>query len=144
MFAGNLTYTVSSADPASILPHLFAGFDPDFAKKMGKGDVILAGENFGCGSSREHPAVGLAHAGVKAVIVKSVNRIFFRSSVNQGLILIVQPELVESYRSGDKLLLSLDTGTIELNDRIFHYPPLPGKLLDIISKKGLVNWVKES
>jgi len=144
MFAGNLTYTVSSADPASILPHLFAGFDPDFAKKVGKGDVILAGENFGCGSSREHPAVGLAHAGVKAVIVKSVNRIFFRSSVNQGLILIVQPELVESYRSGDKLLLSLDTGTIELNDRIFHYPPLPGKLLDIISKKGLVNWVKES
>jgi 3-isopropylmalate/(R)-2-methylmalate dehydratase large subunit len=144
MFAGNLTYTVSSADPASILPHLFAGFDPDFAKKVGKGDVILAGENFGCGSSREHPAVGLAHAGVKAVIVKSVNRIFFRSSVNQGLILIVQPELVESYRSGDKLLLSVDTGTIELNDRIFHYPPLPGKLLDIISKKGLVNWVKES
>ncbi len=144
MFAGNLTYTVSSADPASILPHLFAGFDPDFAKKMGKGDVILAGENFGCGSSREHPAVGLAHAGVKAVIVKSVNRIFFRSSVNQGLILIAQPELVESYKSGDKLSLSLDTGTIELNDRIFHYPPLPGKLLDIISKKGLVNWVKES
>ncbi len=144
MFAGNLTYTVSSADPASILPHLFAGFDPDFAKKVGKGDVILAGENFGCGSSREHPAVGLAHAGVKAVIVKSVNRIFFRSSVNQGLILIVQPELVERYRSGDKVSLSLDTGTIELNDMIFHYPPLPGKLLDIINKKGLINWVKES
>jgi len=143
MFAGNLTYTVSSADPASIITHLFAGFDPAFAKRVGKGDIILAGENFGCGSSREHPAVGLAFAGVKALIVKSVNRIFFRSSVNQGLILIVQPELVESYRSGDKLSLNLDTGTIELNDRIFNYPPLPGKLLDIISKKGLVNWVKE-
>jgi 3-isopropylmalate/(R)-2-methylmalate dehydratase large subunit len=144
MFAGNLTYTVSSADSGSIIPHLFAGFDPVFATTVGKGDVILAGENFGCGSSREHPAVGLAHAGVKAVIVKSVNRIFFRSSVNQGLILIVQPELVESYRSGDKVSLNLDTGTIELNDMIFHYPPLPGKLLEIISKKGLVNWVKDS
>ena len=144
MFAGDLTYTVSSADPESILPHLFAGFDPAFAARVGKGDIILGGENFGCGSSREHPAVGLAHAGVKAVIVKSVNRIFFRSSVNQGLILIVQAEVVESYRSGDKVSVSLDKGTIELNDRVFHYPLLPGKLLDIIRKKGLVNWIKES
>ena len=144
MFAGNLTYTISSTDPKSILPHLFAGFDPSFAPMVGKGDVILAGENFGCGSSREHPAVGLAHAGVKAVIVKSVNRIFFRSSVNQGLILIVQPDVVENYRSGDKVSVSLDTGTIELNERVFHYPPLPGKLLDIIRKKGLVNWIRES
>jgi len=144
MFAGNLTYTVSSADPEAILPHLLAGFDPAFATEVGKGDIILAGENFGCGSSREHPAVGMAHAGIKAVIVKSVNRIFFRSCVNQGLILIVQPELVESYRSGDKLSLSLDTGTIELNEREFHYPLLPGKLLDIIRKKGLVNWIRES
>ena len=144
MFAGNLTYTISSADPKSILPHLFAGFDPSFAPTVGKGDVILAGENFGCGSSREHPAVGLAHAGVKAVIVKSVNRIFFRSMVNQGLILIVQPDVVESYRSGDKVSVSLDKGTIELNERVLHYPALPGKLLDIIRKKGLVNWIRES
>jgi 3-isopropylmalate/(R)-2-methylmalate dehydratase large subunit len=144
MFAGNLTYTVPSTDPVSILPHLFAGFDPVFAATVGKGDIIMAGENFGCGSSREHPAVGLAHAGVKAVIVKSVNRIFFRSSVNQGLILIVQPEIVDSYRSGDKVSVSLESGTIELNDNVFHYPPLPAKLLDIISKKGLVNWIRES
>lgn len=144
MIAGNLTYNVSSADPESILPHLFAGFDPAFAAGVGKGDIILAGENFGCGSSREHPAVGLAYVGVRAVIVKSVNRIFFRSSVNQGLILIVQPLFVDSYRSGDKVSLSLNTGTIKLNERVFHYPSLPGKLLDIINKKGLVNWIKES
>jgi homoaconitate hydratase family protein/3-isopropylmalate dehydratase small subunit len=144
MFAGNLTYTVSSADPEAVLPHLLAGFDPAFATKVGKGDFILAGENFGCGSSREHPAVGMAHAGVKAVIVKSVNRIFFRSCVNQGLILIVQPDVVDSYRSGDSISVSLDAGTIELNEREFHYPPLPGKLLDIIRKKGLVNWIRES
>ena len=144
MFAGNLTYTVSSADPEAILPNLLAGFDPAFATMVGNGDVILAGENFGCGSSREHPAVGLAHAGVNAVIVKSVNRIFFRSCVNQGLILIVQPDVVESFRSGDIVSVSLDKGTIELNEKEFHYPPLPGKLLDIIRKKGLVNWIRES
>ncbi len=144
MFAGNLTYTVSSADPGSILPHLFAGFDPVFAATVERGDIIMGGENFGCGSSREHPAVGLAHAGVKAVIVKSVNRIFFRSSVNQGLILIVQPEVVDGYLSGDQVSVSLESGTIEMNERVFHYPPLPGKLLDIIRKKGLVNWIRES
>jgi len=144
MFAGNLTYTVSSADPEAILPHLLAGFDPAFATEVGKGDIILAGENFGCGSSREHPAVGMAHAGIKAVIVKSVNRIFFRSCVNQGLLLIVQPDVVDGYRPGDSVSVSLDTGTIELNEREFHYPLLPGKLLDIIRKKGLVNWIRES
>ncbi len=89
MFAGNLTYKVQSSDPAGIIPHLFEGFDPSFAKEVKAGDIILGGENFGCGSSREHPSVGLAHAGVKAVIVKSVNRIFYRSAINQGLPVIV-------------------------------------------------------
>ena len=68
-----------------------------------QGDIIIAGDNFGCGSSREHPSVGLAYAGIKAVIVKSVNRIFYRSSINQGLALIVHKEAVEAYRQGDKV-----------------------------------------
>ena len=144
MFAGSLTYSVSSAEPESIMPHLFKGFDPAFADGVEEGDIILAGDNFGCGSSREHPAVGLAFAGVKAVIVKSVNRIFFRSSVNQGLILIVQPEVVGNYLPGDSLSISPEEGIIRLNERIFSYPPLPEKLLDIIRNRGLVNWIKES
>jgi 3-isopropylmalate dehydratase small subunit len=78
------------------------------------------------------------------MIVKSVNRIFFRSCVNQGLILIVQPDVVESYQSGDKVSVSLDSGTIKLNEKEFNYPPLPGKLLEIIGRKGLVNWIRES
>jgi len=80
MFAGNLTYSVLSSDPPAIMPHLFKGFDEQFAENIKANDIIIAGDNFGCGSSREHPAVGLAHAGVKAVICKSVNRIFYRSS----------------------------------------------------------------
>jgi len=77
------------------MPHLFQGFDVNFTDKVVKGDIIIAGSNFGCGSSREHPAVGLAHAGVKAVICGSVNRIFYRSSVNQGLPIIILPDAVK-------------------------------------------------
>jgi len=143
MFAGHLTYKVLSSDPEAILPHLFAGFDPNFSCNVRTGDIIIAGENFGCGSSREHPAVGLAHAGVQAVLVKSVNRIFFRSAVNQGLVLIVLPEAVDAYQPGDKVSVDLNGGTIQIADKTFSFAPLPDKLMEIIRKKGLVNWIRE-
>ena len=142
MFAGNLTYQVLSSDPPSILPHLFKGFDENFAENVQKDDIIIAGDNFGCGSSREHPAVGLAYAGVKAVIVKSVNRIFYRSSVNQGLPIIVMPEVVDYYKAGDKVDVSLEKGEITVNDKIFKFAPLPKELMAIFEAKGLVNWIK--
>ncbi len=143
MFAGNLTYKILSSDADAILPHLFAGFDPNFAGNVQAGDIIIAGENFGCGSSREHPSVGLSRAGVTAVIVKSVNRIFFRSAVNQGLPLIVLPEAVEAYHPGDTVSVDLNGGTIQIADKTFTFAPLPDKLMEIIRKKGLVNWIKD-
>ncbi|MBU4485867.1 MAG: 3-isopropylmalate dehydratase large subunit, partial [Candidatus Delongbacteria bacterium] len=97
MFAGSLTYAILSSEGKDIVPHLFKGFDEKFAEKAKENDIIIAGDNFGCGSSREHPSVGLAYIGIKAVIVKSVNRIFYRSSVNQGLPIIVAPEIVNMY-----------------------------------------------
>jgi len=142
MFAGNLTYEIPSSDPEAILPRLFEDFDANFAENVRKGDIILAGENFGCGSSREHPAVGLAYAGVKAVIVKSVNRIFFRSSVNQGLPLVVMPEVVDVWQPGDNLDIDLKKGIIYLNNQEYGFVPLPDKLMQIIKKKGLVNWIR--
>ena len=142
MFAGNLTYNVLSSDAASIMPYLFEGFDINFTKKVEQGDVIIAGDNFGCGSSREHPSVGLAYAGVKAVIVRSVNRIFYRSAVNQGLLLLVLPEVVDAYKPGDKVDANLEKGIISLNEKDFKFPALPEKLMQIIEKKGLVNWIK--
>ncbi|MEA1873696.1 MAG: aconitase/3-isopropylmalate dehydratase large subunit family protein [Bacteroidota bacterium] len=144
MFAGNLTYNVLSSDGEAIMPHLFEGFDPNFSKNVQKGDIILAGDNFGCGSSREHPAVGLAYAGVQAVIVKSVNRIFYRSSVNQGLLLIVHPEAVDAYKPGDEVNLDTKNGKIQIGDKSFSFAPLPGKLKEIIDQKGLVNWIKNN
>ncbi|MCF8347093.1 MAG: 3-isopropylmalate dehydratase large subunit [Bacteroidales bacterium] len=143
MFAGHLTYKILSSDPGGIITHLFEDFDPAFSGKVAKGDIIVAGENFGCGSSREHPAVGLAHAGVAAVIVKSVNRIFFRASVNQGLTLIVLPEAVDAYRPGDEVLLLLEEGRIKVGKNEFVFEPLPDKLLEILNMKGLVNFLSE-
>jgi homoaconitate hydratase family protein/3-isopropylmalate dehydratase small subunit len=142
MFAGNLTYNILSSDAPTIMPHLFAGFDVNFSKNVKAGDIILAGDNFGCGSSREHPSVGLAHAGIKAVIVKSVNRIFYRSSINQGLLLIVLPEAVNAYKPGDRVEIDFKQSFIKIGDKRFDFSPLPDALIQIIEKKGLVNWMK--
>lgn len=144
MFAGNLTYKVLSSDAEAIVPHLFAGFDVNFCKNAQKDDIIIAGDNFGCGSSREHPAVGLAHIGIKAIIVKSVNRIFFRSSINQGLMLIVHKEAVEAYKVGDNVELDFNKGVIVIGNKTFNFTPLPEKLMEIIEKKGLVNWINSN
>jgi 3-isopropylmalate dehydratase small subunit len=138
MFAGNLTYEINSAQPEKIIPHLFKGFDPQFAERAKKGDVIVCGGNFGCGSSREHPAVGLAHLGIKAVLVKSVSRIFFRSSINQGLPILVVPEVVSAYRQGDEIQIDMDRGMINTGSREFHFSPLPEKLRMILERGGLV------
>jgi 3-isopropylmalate/(R)-2-methylmalate dehydratase large subunit len=142
MFAGKHTYNVLSTDPAAILPLLFEDFDASFSKNVTEGDIIIAGENFGCGSSREHPSVGLAYAGIKAVIVKSVNRIFYRSSINQGLALIVHRQAVEAYKQGDKVNISFTEGMLTIGSTSFRFEPLPEKLQLIIEKKGLVNFMK--
>lgn len=144
MFAGNLTYNILSAEPDKILPHLFKGFDDSFSDRVSKDDIIMAGANFGCGSSREHPAVGLAYAGVKAVIVKSVNRIFYRSSVNQGLPIIILPEAVKAFQSGDQVTIDFDNGNVKVGSQSFSFSPLPSKLMDIFKAKGLVNYVKRN
>jgi len=141
MFAGNLTYNVLSSDPDAIIPHLFKGFDENFADKAEKNDILICGENFGCGSSREHPAVGLAALGIKAVIVKSVNRIFYRSAINQGLLLIVLPEVVKEYQHGDSVDIDINKGEVLVGNRIYHFSRLPGKLREVLNEKGLVNWI---
>jgi 3-isopropylmalate dehydratase small subunit len=142
MFAGKHTYNVLSTDPAAIMPLLFADFDPAFSKNVRKDDIIIAGDNFGCGSSREHPSVGLSYAGIKAIIAKSVNRIFYRSSINQGLLLIVHKEAVESYKPGDRVDIDFGKGEIYVGSAKFSFEPLPDKLKQIIDKKGLVNYMK--
>lgn len=142
MFAGSLTYSVLSSEPEKIMPHLFKGFDDSFAERVKEGHIIIAGANFGCGSSREHPSVGLAFASIQAVICKSVNRIFYRSSVNQGLPIILVPEAVDYYHAGDSVSIDFASGTIHIKDKTFHFEPLPEKLMKIFEAKGLVNYIR--
>ena len=106
--------------------------------RLGEGDIIVGGENFGCGSSREHPAVGLSYAGIKAVIVKSVARIFYRSSINQGLPIIVHPEFVENFSKEFPITVDLEKGEIVNGEKIYAFPKLPEELLGIFNAGGLI------
>jgi 3-isopropylmalate/(R)-2-methylmalate dehydratase large subunit len=142
MFAGNLTYNINSSEGDKIMPYLFKGFDDSFSERVKKDDILVIGANFGCGSSREHPSVGLAFAGIKAVICKSVNRIFYRSSVNQGLPILVVPEAVDTYKQGDHVDVDFANGKVIIGDKSFGFNPLPDKLMGIFEAKGLVNYVK--
>jgi 3-isopropylmalate dehydratase small subunit len=105
---------------------------------------MVCGENFGCGSSREHPAVGLAYLGIRAVLVKSVSRIFFRSAINQGLPILVVPEAVEAFQQGDQVKVDMKRGLITMVDKDFVFSPLPEKLRRILDMGGLLNMIANS
>jgi 3-isopropylmalate/(R)-2-methylmalate dehydratase small subunit len=141
LFPGRYTYTCSKAE--EILPHLLEDLDPDFAKKVRPGDVILAGKNFGCGSSREQPALGLKAAGIQAVVAKSFARIFFRAAINQGLLLVECPEAVEAYGEGDEVSVDGARGIVSVGGREYSFPPLPPEILAIREAGGLLPYARK-
>ncbi|RLF30040.1 MAG: 3-isopropylmalate dehydratase [Thermoplasmata archaeon] len=140
LFPGKYTYTCST--PEEIKPHLLEDLDPLFAKNVKEGDIILAGRNFGCGSSREQPVVGLKAVGIKAVIAKSFARIFYRAAINQGLLLIECPEAVDAYSEGDKIEINAEKGIIKIGDKRFSFPSLPPEILAIRDAGGLLSYTK--
>ncbi|MHA1217383.1 MAG: aconitase/3-isopropylmalate dehydratase large subunit family protein [Candidatus Heimdallarchaeaceae archaeon] len=143
MFAGGLTYDIKSSEGDKIVPHLFKGLDETFATRIKEGDIVIGGENFGCGSSREHPAVGLAAAGVKAVIVKSVSRIFYRSAINQGLPIIVHQEFIEKFDKNQQTTIDLEKGQITNGSQVYSFPKLPSELLEIFTAGGLIKYYQK-
>lgn len=140
LFPGRYTYTCAKAE--EILPHLLEDLDKDFAGKVQPGDVILAGKNFGCGSSREQPALGLKAAGIQAVVAKSFARIFFRAATNQGLLLVECPAAVEAYGPGDGVCLDLAKGEITVGNTAFTFPALPPEMLAIREAGGLLPYAR--
>jgi len=140
LFPGKYVYTCSIAE--EIKPHLLEDLDPLFSKNVKKGDVIIAGKNFGCGSSREQPVIGLKAVGIKAVIAKSFARIFYRASINQGLILIECPEAVEYYSKGKNVDIDMDHGKITVGDKSFSFPKLPEQIVAIRSAGGLLEYTR--
>jgi len=140
LFPGKYTYSCST--PEEIKPHLLEDLDPNFSENVEKGDVIFAGKNFGCGSSREQPVVGLRYVGIKAVVAKSYARIFYRAAINQGLILIECPDALSSYKEGDKVEINLEKGELKIGDNIFLFTKLPKKILEIREAGGLLNYTR--
>jgi len=141
LFPGKYTYTCSTAE--EIKPHLLEDLDPGFAANVKAGDVIFAGKNFGCGSSREQPALGLRAVGIQAVVAKSFARIFYRAAINQGLLLIECPDAVDAYREGDEVALDIHKGQIEVAGKTFTFPTLPPEILAIRNAGGLLAYTRE-
>ena len=141
LFPGKYTYTCSTPD--EIRPHLLEDLDPQFTKKVEKGDIILAGKNFGCGSSREQPALGLKSVGIQAIVAEGFARIFYRASINQGLLLIECPEAVQSYQDGDTVQVDAAEGIIKIGERQFSFPSLPAEIMQIQEAGGLLAYTRQ-
>jgi 3-isopropylmalate/(R)-2-methylmalate dehydratase small subunit len=128
-----------------LAPHCFEDYDPNFLKTVQMGDVIVAEENFGSGSSREHAPVALKANGIVCVMAKSFGRIFFRNAINIGLPVLEVPEAVDDFQGGDHMEFSLETGVIRnlRSGRTFQIKPYPAEILEIIRAGGLMNLIKQ-
>jgi len=135
---------LTSWDPAELGAHCLEDLDPEFLNAVRPGDMIVAGENFGCGSSREHAPIAIKAAGVSCVIARSFARIFFRNAINVGLPALVCPEAAAQIRTGDELSLDLAAGRIEnlTQGRTYQAEPFPEFLQQIIAAGGLVPYTQ--
>jgi len=140
IFPGKYTYTVT--DPKEMATHALEDLDSEFVKKVKPGNVIVAGKNFGCGSSREQAAVCLVECRVGAVVAKSFARIYFRNAINCGLAVIVCPEAVDAAEDGGEIEIDMANGTIALAGELFRFAPLPPEVKDILDAGGLIPFIK--
>lgn len=136
---------LSISDPVELAAHCMEDLDPSFIKSVREGDMILAGENFGCGSSREHAPVAVKAAGVSVIIAESFARIFYRNAFNVGLPILECGQVVENAKTGDLLQVNLDTGLIrnQTRKREFQARPIPPFMKEILEAGGLMKWVEK-
>jgi 3-isopropylmalate dehydratase small subunit len=137
---------LNSIDPAELASHCMEDADPTFAAKVRPGDVIVAGTNFGCGSSREHAPISIKAAGVSCVIAKTFARIFFRNCINTGLPIVACPEAAEAIAAGDEIEVDLTEGVIRnvTQGDVYATAPFPDEMQRIIAAGGLMPFVKQS
>jgi len=136
---------LNTSDPKELALHCMEDYDSEFVKKINQGDIIVAGRNFGCGSSREHAPIALKAAGVSCIIAQSFARIFFRNAINIGLPIFESEEIAEQCSEGNFLEVDAVKGIIKnINkDRTYKLNPLPAFIQNIISLGGLREYVKE-
>lgn len=135
---------LTTSDPAELAYHVMEDADKDFPKKVKSGDIIVAGKNFGCGSSREHAPIAIKAAGVQAVIAKSFARIFYRNAFNIGLPIFEAPEL-DDIDEGNEVEINADEGVVRniTKSREYVSKPIPPFMQDLIKEGGLVEWTRK-
>lgn len=147
IYPGKYTYELFSNE--EMASHALEDFDPEFASKVREGDVIIAGKNFGCGSSREQAVTCLKYSGVGAIVAASYARIYYRNAINQALYAIECPEASEYARanreklSGSEITLDPGKGTMMLDMQEFTFPQMSGKAKEIFEAGGLVEYTKK-
>ena len=134
---------LNTSDEKFLASHVMEDIDPNFVKKISIGDVIVAGENFGCGSSREHAPIAIKSAGICAVIAKSFARIFYRNSFNMGL-LILECNETDEINEGDELKIDVNQGTISnlTQNKTYKFQPIPPFMQELIKSGGLIEYAK--
>lgn len=132
-------------DPAHLASHAMEGVNRNFASGVRQGDVIVAGANFGCGSSREQAVIALKHCGVEAVIAKSFARIFYRNAINLGLTVVVSANAFEVFREGDSATLDLSAYHLvsSTGSRVADLEPIPAHVKMILEEGGLIPFIKK-
>ena len=140
IFPGKYTYTVS--DPKEMPKHALEDLDPRFAKQVQPNDIIVAGKNWGCGSSREQAVVCLEQSKVGAIIAKSFARIYYRNCINNALPALTSPEAVDVIQEGEMVEIDLDAGEIKCSAGIFPFPQLPDAVKEIFKAGGLIEYTK--
>lgn len=136
---------MNTSEPEELAKHCMEDADPDFVNKVEKGDIIVAGKNFGCGSSREHAPIAIKYAGVSCVIAKSYARIFYRNAINIGLPIFESPEGAEAIEEGNRVQVNADTGVITnlTTGETYQAKPFPDFMQQLIEAGGLMAYVKE-
>ncbi len=138
-------YKFKIRDMSKLSEHAMEGADPEFSEKVNEGDIIVAGENFGCGSSREQAPLVLKELGIGAIISKFFARIFFRNAINVGIPVIEHEEIPEKTEEGDELKVDLDEGRVTnlTSGETFDIDPLPDFLLQVVEDGGLAEQYKK-
>ncbi len=136
---------LNTSDPAELAKHCMEDIDKDFASKVKKGDIIVGGKNFGCGSSREHAPISIKASGVSCVIAETFARIFYRNAINIGLPILESPEASRDISDGDRVEVDFGAGVITnmTNGKKYKAAPFPPFMQAIISADGLINYVKQ-
>ncbi|MEA3374081.1 MAG: 3-isopropylmalate dehydratase small subunit [Campylobacterota bacterium] len=135
---------LNTSVPEELAKHVMEDADPDFVNKMSPGDIIVAGENFGCGSSREHAPIAIKAAGISAVIAPTFARIFYRNAFNMGLPIFELPESAE-IKEGDEVAIDMDAGTIsnKTSGKTYTFTAIPEFMQELLNAGGLMNYAAD-